>query len=163
MPKFKNEKIMQQKFKLSILLVWILCFEVISFIIGFTSSPNNGLIKSEFTPPGYVFSIVWPILYVFLAIISYILWQNREDHKRLSELFGAQMILNWSWSPIFFIMQRIDLALFVLLSIIVLNICILYRSFTEKKIVFYLLVPYFIWICVAGYLNFILFWMNCCL
>lgn len=156
---------MQPKFKLYILLVWILCFEVISFIIGAISRGNNGwyngLIKSEFIPPGYVFSIVWPILYILLAIISYILWQNREYHKRLSELFGVQMILNWSWSPIFFRMQRIDLALFVLLSIIALNIYILYKSFAEEKTVFYLFIPYFVWICFAGYLNSVLLWFNC--
>jgi tryptophan-rich sensory protein len=144
--------------------LWILSFETISFFMGIISRGNRDwyqeLLKSNFTPPGYVFSIIWPILYLLLAVIGYILWQKKRENKLLMSLFWIQMILNWSWSPIFFGWKLLGLSLLTLSINVIINYVMLYKSYINHKTMFYLMLPYFVWICFALYLNFILFILN---
>ncbi len=60
------------------LIVWILFFEMIGFFLGLLTQANiyswyEGLHKSILTPPGWVFSVVWLILYALLAIVGFTL------------------------------------------------------------------------------------------
>lgn len=155
---------MKQKISCLKVLLWIFSFEIISFLIGIISRGDRDwyqeLLKSTLTPPGYVFSIIWPILYIFLAIIGYILWPNTNRNKVLFTLFWIQMILNWVWSPIFFIYQFIEVALLILFLVVMLNGMILYKSRDIDIRIFYLNIPYFIWISFALYLNSVLFILN---
>ena len=68
---------------------------LITLIVGSLASSNTGtdtwyqgLIKSSLNPPGYVFGIVWPILYLFMGITA---WRNLESIKNL---FYIQLFLN---------------------------------------------------------------------
>lgn len=91
------------------LIIWILMFELIGFSLGLLTRANipswyEGLYKSILTPPGWVFSVVWIILYAFLAIVGFILWQNRSKPqiRRALNLYLVQLIMNWVWTPLFF-------------------------------------------------------------
>jgi len=57
------------------------------------------LIKSPLNPPSYVFGIVWPILYIMMAFISF------KVADKISSIFIFQLILNAAWSWIFFFFQ----------------------------------------------------------
>ena len=75
------------------LILWILSFELIGFFLGLLTQANilswyEGLNKSILTPPGWVFSIVWPLLYVCLAILGFHLWQHHSK-PRISKLFST--------------------------------------------------------------------------
>ena len=76
---------------------------ILTSIIGGMASTNTSidswylsLNKSELNPPGYVFGIVWPILYVFMMISAVL------THKKTYLLFLSQLVLNASWSWLFF-------------------------------------------------------------
>ena len=69
---------------LSSIIVWIVVFELISAAIGFSTRSGmypwyTDLKKSSLTPPGYIFSIVWPLLYFSLAIFGYRLYKKSID------------------------------------------------------------------------------------
>ena len=58
-------------------LLPILQFVVISFVVGYLSRVLQGtsmeawypgLVKSSLTPPGYIFSLVWGVLYLLMGI-----------------------------------------------------------------------------------------------
>lgn len=107
---------------------WIIVFELISAAIGFSTSSGMypwyiDLKKSSLTPPGYVFSIVWPLLYCSLAILGYLLYRKRKNSgiDKLFKLYWVQMILNWLWSPIFFNLHLTGIALFILMLIVTIN------------------------------------------
>src|SRR5210317_2109930 len=68
------------------------------------------LVKSPFNPPGYVFGIVWPILYLLMGIVSFL------AAERIWKLFIIQLALNAAWSWIFFYYQLPIIALFLCLS-----------------------------------------------
>ena len=49
----------------------------IGSILGGTSNFNQ-MIKPSFTPPGYIFPIVWTILYILMGISSYIVYEKEK-------------------------------------------------------------------------------------
>ena len=112
----------------------------------------KNLKKSKLTPPSFVFGIVWPILYILLAIY-FVLGLSQKGSERALVFFGAQMLLNLSWTYVFFTSQRPLLSFLMIIAIIALSI----QSMIEMQLVnpklVYLLVPYVAWLCLAGYLN----------
>ena len=147
-------------------IFWVITFETISYFMGLITRDNMhwyGLLqKSILTPKGYVFSIIWPILYVLLAISGYLLYQSRDKReiKQLSSIFLIHMLFNWIWTPVFFGLHQLNLALVILVITIILTTYIMIRSFKYCRSVAYLLLPYLCWILFAGYLNFVICIIN---
>jgi translocator protein len=108
--------------------------------------------KSKLTPPGYVFGIVWTILYILLTIY-FVLGLTQKGSERALIYFGAQMILNFSWTYVFFTEQKLLLSFFMILAIIALTIKSMMEMHVINPKIVYLLVPYVAWLCLAGYLN----------
>ena len=138
------------KLNRSILIIAVLLTAVIGSLASSTAATDSwylSLNKSELNPPGYVFGIVWPILYL-LMMISAVL-----SYKKVFNLFIIQLIFNAAWSWLFF---RFQIPLFSLLDIyllIGLNSYILKLMYEESKIAFVLFTPYVLWITFASYLN----------
>lgn len=150
-----------------LLVLFILLFQFISYISGEIVSPQindwyNGLMKSNLSPPGFIFGIVWTILYFILGIISFYLYELRKNKsaRKIIRLFGFQILLNISWTPVFFGFHQILFALIILISINIANIYILFLAFKNKKFLFYAMLPYTIWCLFAAYLNWIILISN---
>ena len=113
------------------------------------------LAKPSWTPPRIAFPIVWPILYLLMAIAAWRLWEKEPSSLRSAALvlFVLQLTLNASWSYVFFGKHSIDggLAVIVLLAI-TLAATILVSAFVDKLSAA-LLVPYIAWIVLATALN----------
>lgn len=112
--------------------------------------------KSPLTPPAWAFPIAWTILYIMIALSFFFYVKDGFDKGKIFPLviFFLQLILNFSWSPVYFGMHNIELAFFIILFLIIfvlINIILFYK---KSKIAALLLVPYFIWIIFAAYLNF---------
>ena len=108
----------------------------------------ENLNKSELNPPSFIFGIVWPILYTFMAIVSFL------QAKILFRPFIMQLILNGAWSWIFFVFQLPELALLNILILIGINTEIL-RLLKQERAYISLIIytPYILWLCFACYLN----------
>jgi len=146
---------------------WIIVFEFISAAIGFSTSSVMypwyiDLKNSSLTPPGYVFSIVWPLLYCSLAILGYLLYRKRKNSgiDKLFKLYWVQMILNWLWSPIFFNLHLTGIALFILMLIVTINSYIILKLIKLNSRDWYIILPYFLWILFATYLNIVIIATN---
>ena len=132
----------------------IFIFVILALILGGLSSSNTAsdpwylsLNKSELNPPGYVFGIVWPILYILMAISVYITLQ------KVYQLFYIQLLFNTAWSWIFFYFQLPIIALVDIYVLIIINIYILFKMFNISNIAGYVYLPYIVWLCFASYLN----------
>ena len=82
-------------------------------LIGFLTAPGpwyEALAKPSFNPPNWLFGPVWTVLYVFIAIAGWRIWQ-RERPGTAMKLWWLQLVLNFLWSPVFFALQQIGLAL----------------------------------------------------
>ena len=103
--------------------------------------------KSKLNPPSYVFGIVWPILYIFMMLSSYL------TYKKVFSIFIIQLFFNAVWSWLFFRFQMPLLALLDIYLLIAINIFILNLMYKENKLAFFLFIPYVMWISFASYLN----------
>lgn len=155
------------KSKTFVIIGWIIVFELISAAIGFSTRFGMypwyiDLKKSSLTPPGYVFSIVWPLLYCSLAILGYLLYRKRKNSgiDKLFKLYWVQMILNWLWSPIFFNLHLTGIALFILMLIVTINSYIILKLIKLNSRDWYIILPYFLWILFATYLNIVIIATN---
>ena len=108
----------------------------------------EALNKPFFNPPNYIFGIVRPILYVLMAVVSFLQAQN------IFKLYVMQIILNGLWSWLFFVFQSTAFAFLDIVLLIFLNILILKQLRETKAWISVLLyIPYVFWICFACALN----------
>ena len=112
------------------------------------------LVKSPLNPPSYVFGIVWPILYVLMAFVSF------RSADKIWTLFIPQLILNAAWSWMFFFMHAPLLALINIAILIFLNQKILVILKNESKLLFWLYLPYVLWLSFAAFLNASIVFLN---
>lgn len=145
-------------------VLWVIGFQAIGFIIGMihkvqVHSWYTLLYKSSLTPPGHVFSVVWPILYTLLAVAGCMLWRQK-GYERTKTLFFLQMLLNWSWTTVFFQYQMITLSWMVITFMIMLTVLIMIDTYKKLRPVTLLLMPYLVWISFALYLNMFIWMYN---
>lgn len=112
------------------------------------------LVKSPLNPPSFVFGIVWPILYALMAFVSF------KSADKIWKLFIPQLILNAAWSWIFFFMHAPLLALINISILIFLNQKILVILKIESKLLFWLYLPYVLWLSFAAFLNASIVFLN---
>ena len=112
------------------------------------------LIKSPLNPPGYVFGIVWPILYLLMGIVSFF------AAEKIWKLFIIQLALNAAWSWIFFYYQLPIIALLDIALLMLVNAMILSNLKSFSRALFLLYLPYILWLCFAAFLNISIIYLN---
>jgi tryptophan-rich sensory protein len=127
---------------------------LLTLIVGSLASTNTGtdswylgLVKSNLNPPGYVFGIVWPILYLLMGIT---IWRT---YNVIKNLFYVQLFLNAIWSWLFFSFHLPLIALLDIWLLIFINLKILLLISKEDKLAAFLFAPYIMWLFFASYLN----------
>ena len=115
----------------------------------------NKLNKSLFTPPNYIFGIVWPILYILMFVSIYKILHIKECEPLCNAkiYFIIQLSLNLIWTYIFFKKQQIFYALIDLILIIIFTILTINEFDKYNRQASNLLIPYIIWLFFALYLN----------
>lgn len=122
----------------------------------------EGLNKSGLTPPGPVFSIVWSILYALLAIVGWVLWcsRNESEMRSVFYLYSVQMLMNWAWTPLFFVLHWTGLGLLWILVMAGLTGLLILSLKNKEKSIAILLLPYLVWLLFAAYLNGVIWILN---
>ncbi len=111
--------------------------------------------KPPLSPPGWVFPIVWIILYFLMGISSYLVWTSNYKNKRPAIIaYGLQLIINFLWPIIFFNFELFLLSFFWILLLIVLVVITIVLFKNINSFASWLLVPYLLWIIFACYLNY---------
>ena len=121
----------------------------------------TALNKPAFSPPGYIFPIVWTILYILMGISSYIVYSSNSPNKAKALLiYGIQLFFNFCWSILFFGFNLYLLAFIWLIALIFIIIIMIREFYAVTPLAAYLQIPYLIWCIFAAYLNLFLFIMN---
>lgn len=118
--------------------------------------------KPSLTPPGWLFPVVWTVLYILMGISSGRIWLAEPSLVRSTalNLYVTQLVVNFFWSLIFFNAQAFGAAaawLFIMLALVVLMIL---QFWKVNKAAALLLIPYYIWLCFAAYLNLGVWYLN---
>jgi len=121
------------------------------------------LAKPVFSPPNYLFGPVWSLLYVLMGISVAIIWEKGLKTKKVRDaiyLFGIQLFLNATWSPIFFGAKNLFIALIVIIIMWVYIVKTILAFAKIDKKASYLLYPYVAWVSFATILNFSVWFLN---
>ena len=111
--------------------------------------------KAPWTPPNYVFGIVWSILYIMMGSAFIIVWNNPQCFPFCNPLltFIIQLGFNLIWTTLFFKMQMPIASLFDIILIIIFTIFTYVQFLPISQLASYLLIPYILWLLLAFSLN----------
>lgn len=147
----------------------LLCLAIPLLVGGLATLLSGGmgdykeLVQPPLSPPGWIFPVVWSILYLLMGYASYRVLESgqpQEEIRQAIQLYGIQLFLNFLW-PILFFGFGWYLAAFFLLLVLLAAIVLTARLFSQiDKLAGDLLAPYILWVAFAAYLNLGVFLLN---
>lgn len=145
----------------AILLITLGGGGLIAFLIHDQMSFYDTLNKPFFAPPGWLFPVVWTLLYIATAVAVWLgLRSGSPARLKALALYMAQLVVNLLWPVIFFIQHALGLAFVWLVLLWALAAILTSWLFQLSKPAGWLMVPYLAWITFAGVLNFCIARMN---
>ena len=124
---------------------------------GFFSS----LEKPPLSPPGWLFPVVWTLLYALMGIAAYRVYNSKAENRTGAlVLYGLQLFVNFLWPIVFFRLQNIGAAMAVLILLLVLVVLTTVQFIKIDRLAGLLLLPYLLWLSFALYLNIGLYFLN---
>ena len=138
------------------------------FLVSFVTMDSvttwyAGLSRPSFAPPDWTFGVVWPILYVMMGISGFLIWErdiNKKQVKVALGLFMLQLFLNGIWTPIFFGLHMIAIALVEIVLLWVAILLTIFAFWRISKAAAFLLFPYILWVSFAVFLNAAFWYLN---
>ncbi len=141
-----------------------LIFIVIAELVGAVSALLSGTFSDKYmsfeqpplSPPGWVFPVVWGILYALMGVSAYLVYNSDGKQKNKSvalTVYYIQLALNFLWSIIFFRFDFYTVALVDLILLLIAVIIMTFMFYRINKAAGYMNIPYVIWLIFATYLN----------
>lgn len=141
------------------LLTIILISELVG-VLGSLLSGNQGVIYTSFvkpplSPPGWLFGVIWPVLYLLMSIAAYIIYQTPQtlERKEATTFYWIQLFVNFLWPIVFFRFEWYWIAVGVIILLDILVSITTLRFYKINKAAGYLMITYLLWILFATYLN----------
>lgn len=119
---------------------------------GPTSEWYTSMNQAPWTPPNWIFGAAWTFIMLCFSFYMTSLYL-KEPTKKVLTLFLFQVLLNIAWNFVFFNQHLIAIGLVVIsaLTLVITLILMSYLKLMKTKSL--LILPYFIWICIATSLN----------
>ncbi|MET9227721.1 TspO/MBR family protein [Lentzea sp. NPDC003310] len=130
---------------------------LVTAVVGSLFSVSAGstymaLEQPSWAPPAWLFGPVWTTLYVMIAASGWLAWRAGATRGELT-LFGAQLVLNAAWTPLFFGLGWFWVAFAEIVVLWLAIVAVLVGFFRRSKAAGLLLVPYLCWVSFAAALN----------
>jgi tryptophan-rich sensory protein len=120
--------------------------------------------KPWFTPPNWLFGPAWITLYTLMGIAAWLVWKKGgfSDQAVRAALiaYGVQLLINTTWSPVFFGARAPGAGLIVIVVMLVAIVVTIYLFARHSKAAAWLMVPYVLWVSYATALNFEIWRLN---
>lgn len=148
-----------------LLVAFVVCFSV-GLLSSYTAATEiDGwyaqLAKPFGTPPNWLFPIVWNTLFVLMGISLWRLWErDSPGRRRALSYFVVQLLCNAAWAPTFFGAHQLFAALVIIVMLIISLAATIKAAWHIDKVAAGLLIPYFVWICYASWLNAGIWFLN---
>ena len=125
-----------------------------AFASGSFSEQYAVVNKPPLSPPGWIFPVVWTLLYLAMGYASYLVMTvGGRDAKDALTVYYIQLVLNFLWPILFFRFRLYTFAIFELILLIAAVTVMVIRFSHVDERAGYLALPYLIWLCFALYLN----------
>lgn len=109
--------------------------------------------KPPLSPPGFIFPIVWPILYVLMGISYGMLKNNNQTDEEINLIYYFQLGVNALWSIFFFVFKWRFFSFLWIILLAILVIIMIIKFYNKNKTAGLLQLPYILWVVFASYLN----------
>lgn len=119
---------------------------------GPTSDWYTSMNQAPWTPPNWLFGAAWTFIMLCFSIYMALLYLKLPT-KKVITLFAIQFVLNIAWNFVFFNQHLISVGLLVIIGLTTVITLFLMTYLKEMKSKSLLILPYFIWICIATSLN----------
>ena len=120
----------------------------------------NTLEKPFLSPPGFLFGIVWTILYILMGISYGILDKNNLIDNKVKSIYYLQLAVNLIWSILFFVFKIRFFSIIWIFILVILVIYMITTFYKKNKLSAYLQIPYLLWTIFATYLNIGIYLLN---
>lgn len=140
--------------------------EGVGFLSAWISGMAGGvyydsIIKPDFSPPGIVFAVVWPILYALMGIAAYLVYEKKTVHSQNAvKWYAASLAANFLWPVFFFRFHLLGFSAIWLILLIFLVLNTIMKFAVMKKLSGVLMLPYILWLLYAFYLNYSIWLLN---
>lgn len=146
-----------KKFSIIDLLIFIGATELVgafsALISGNFRDFYSEITQPPLSPPALVFPIVWAVLYALMGISAYMIFVNGNSiRKNALIVWAIQLVVNFSWSIIFFRFRLLTLAAIVSVILVLLVGIMAYMFAKIKKSAGIINIPYLLWSIFASYL-----------
>lgn len=121
------------------------------------------LAKPWFQPPNWLFGPVWTVLYALMGTAVWLAYRratNASSRRQILTVFFMQLILNGIWTPIFFGLHMLGVALVVIIALIIAILATMMVFARSSTWAAALLAPYLAWVVFATVLNASLWRLN---
>jgi tryptophan-rich sensory protein len=105
--------------------------------------------KPFFTPPSWAFGPVWTVLYLLIGWAG----ARKLELGGARSLWALQMVLNLTWTPVFFGLRAPVPALGIIAAMLITIVAFIVREWRTDRTSALLFVPYAAWVSVATALN----------
>lgn len=142
---------------------------LISLGVGIVSSIITGgnmeiykyLVKPPFAPPSIIFPFVWTILYIFMGISAYLIFNSNSNKKSDAlTVYGIQLVLNFIWPILFFLLNYRFVSFIVIITLLIFIVIMIIKFYRINRLSAYLQIPYLLWVIFASYLNYGFYILN---
>ena len=134
---------------------------IVSSLISMPFMNYGELIQPPLAPPGWLFPIVWTILYILMGISSYIVLESSSyDKLDAFKVYFLQLGVNGLWSIFFFALKWRLFSSIWLVLLIILIVIMITRFYKINKVAGLLQIPYLAWCLFALYLNISIYLLN---
>ena len=146
--------------KLIELLIFIVSAELVgalsALFTGSFSTAYDVMQRPPMSPPAFLFPVVWTILYAVMGASAYLMFVSRVPQYQKGgalKIYGAQLIVNFFWSIIYFRLEMRGVALLDILVLDMLVALMILRFYRIRPISGIMNLPYMLWLLFATYLN----------
>ena len=149
------------------IIIWVLVSELTGFLAGLISRSGTNLyemtaMKPPLSPPGWVFPVVWTILYALMGIGAGLVWNEPPSPSRSlgMNLMVVQLVVNFFWPLLFFNAQAYGFSFLWLLLLWGLVLLMILTFRRTVPLAAWLQIPYLLWLTFAVYLNAGVWYLN---
>ncbi len=137
-------------------------------VVAFTASrfrPGawyEALARPRWTLPNWLFAPVWIVLYVAIAVAGWLVWRAAPSSRVHVALVAwvVQLILNASWSWLFFGLHQPGYALLDILLLVAAIVLFVVAAGPVSALAAWLFIPYLLWVGFATALNTAIWHLN---
>ena len=121
---------------------------------GGFSAYYQSLMKPPLSPPGWLFPVMWGILYAVMGVSAYLVRHSESFAKRGALIvYAVQLFVNFLWSPVFFGLKSLGGAVIVIALLVVSVAAMLWKFYPIRKSAALMNLPYLLWVLYAAYLT----------